>query len=58
MQTEKKLIFLSSKIAIYLSLGLHKKRMSKLQEKTSALKGEHSALNKKFLNFRIQNTVT
>jgi hypothetical protein len=40
-----------STIAIYLSLGLHE-RTSKLQEKPSALKREHPALQKmKFINF-------
>jgi hypothetical protein len=45
-------IFFWSKIVIYLSLGLLK-RTSKLQEKPSALKREHSALlkNMKFINF-------
>jgi hypothetical protein len=48
----KKLIFLKSKTAIYLSLGHHKERPSKLQKKPSALKREHPALqNMKFLNF-------
>jgi hypothetical protein len=46
----KKLIFFLSKIAIYLSLGLHKGRPS--YKKPSALKREHPALqNMKFLDF-------
>jgi hypothetical protein len=49
-------IFLKQKLqfttALYLSLRLHKGRPSKLQEKSSALKKEHPALqNMKFLYF-------
>jgi hypothetical protein len=44
------LIFFKSKIAIYLSLGLHKRRP--IHEKPSALKKEHPALqNTKFPYF-------
>jgi hypothetical protein len=43
---------LTSKIAIYLSLGLHKGGQSYLQKKPSALKREHTALrNMKFHRF-------
>ncbi len=44
--------FFDKKIAIYLSPGLRKKRTSKPQEKPSALKREHPALqNMKFHHF-------
>ncbi len=47
----KKITFCWSKIAIYLSIGLHK-RTSNLQEKSSSLKREHLALqNLNFLHF-------
>jgi hypothetical protein len=42
IQLKIKFVFIWSKIVIYLSLGLHK--MSKLQEKASAFKIEHPAL--------------
>jgi hypothetical protein len=47
----KKIYIFFSKIAIYLSLDLNK-RTPKLQEKPSALKREHPAIqNMKFLHF-------
>ncbi len=46
---DPRLVLSKQEIAIYLSVVLHK-RTSKLQEKTSALKREHPALqNMKFL---------
>ncbi len=44
--------FFYKKFAIYFSLSLHKGRPHSYKEKTSALKREHSALQKmKFINF-------
>jgi hypothetical protein len=49
--TAVKLIF-GSKIAIYLSLGLHKGLTSYVQEKLSALKREHPALQSMKILYR------
>ncbi len=47
----KNLIFVWSKIAIYLFLGLHKVRLSYLQKKPSALKREHPAFSKHEISY-------